>query len=185
MIHVLRNHLVRISVLGQVGRFVSVDPVMYPRGTRVVCRTRRGLEVGEVLSHTDGDTIARGEADGSVLRALTSQDDLLLVRLSKNRHEAFEKCRQLLNENRVSVTLVDVEQLFDGKSIYFYFVGVVPPDVSAMVAELAATYEAEVRLGDFARAVEEGCGPNCGTDEAEGCGDSCSTCAVVNACKKA
>lgn len=183
MIHILRNHLVRISVLGQVGRFVSVDPVMYPRGTRVVCRTRRGLEVGEVLSHTNGAT-ERGAADGSVVRALTSQDDLLLLRLNKNRNEAFEKCQRLLSENRVSAALMDVEQLFDGKSIYFYFVGEVPTDVGELVDELAATYEAEVRIGDFAKAVEEGCGPNCGTDDAEGCGDSCSTCAVVNACKK-
>jgi cell fate regulator YaaT (PSP1 superfamily) len=184
MINILRNHLVRVSVLGQVGRFVSVDPIMYPRGTRVICRTRRGLEVGEVVSHARTGQTERGKADGSVLRTLTPQDDLLLLRLRKNRDEAFEKCRRLLSAHSVRATLVDVEQLFDGKSIYFYFLGEVPPDLSRLVDALAATYEAEVRIGDFAKAVDVGCGPQCGTDEAEGCGDSCSTCAVVNACKK-
>lgn len=184
MIDILRQHFVRVSVLGQVGRFVSVDPIMYPRGARVICRTRRGLEVGEVVSHTRSGRDQRGEADGSVVRALTAQDDLLLLRLHQNRNEAFEKCRKILAEQRVPATLVDVEQLFDGKSIYFYFLGDVPSDVSSLVDELAAKYEAEVRIGDFAKALELGCGPNCGTDEADGCGDSCSTCAVAQSCKK-
>jgi cell fate regulator YaaT (PSP1 superfamily) len=179
-----RNHIVRVSTLGQIGRFVSADPITFPRGSRVICRTRRGLEVGEVMSHTRSDRNPRGESDGTVLRAVTPQDELLLLRLRKNRHEALEKCQRWLTERQVSVTLVDVEQLFDGKSIYFYFLGEVSEEVNQIVERLAATYEAEVRIGDFARAVEDGCGPNCGTDEAEGCGDSCSTCAVANACVK-
>ena len=35
--------------MGQVGRFAAVDAVRYPRRSRVIVRTRRGLEMGEVL----------------------------------------------------------------------------------------------------------------------------------------
>ena len=35
--------------MGQVGRFAAVDAVRYPRRSRVIVRTRRGLELGEVL----------------------------------------------------------------------------------------------------------------------------------------
>ena len=45
-------HLVRVGAMGQVGRFAAVDAVRYPRHSRVVVRTRRGLEVGEVLTPT-------------------------------------------------------------------------------------------------------------------------------------
>jgi hypothetical protein len=43
-------HLVRYGLLGHVGRFAAVDAMRYPRRTRVVLRSLRGLEVGEVLS---------------------------------------------------------------------------------------------------------------------------------------
>ena len=39
--------------MGQVGRFAAVDAVRYPRHSRVIVRTRRGLEIGEVLSPPD------------------------------------------------------------------------------------------------------------------------------------
>jgi hypothetical protein len=36
--------------MGQVGRFAAVDAVRYPRHCRVIVRTRRGLEIGDVLA---------------------------------------------------------------------------------------------------------------------------------------
>lgn len=182
MIDHCRNHLVRVSVLGQIGRFVSVDATSYPRGTDVICRTRRGLEVGVVVSHSHR-SVDRGASDGSILRAVTPQDFLILERQKKNRQEAFLACQRLLAEHQTTATLVDVEPLFDGQSLYFYFLGPTDPHVAELVDALAASYDAEVKFGDFVRAVEAGCGPACGTDAATGCGDSCATCAVVNACK--
>ena len=44
-----RYHLVRVGAMGQVGRFAAVDAVRYPRRSRVIVRTRRGLEIGDVL----------------------------------------------------------------------------------------------------------------------------------------
>ena len=43
------HHLVRVGALGHVGRFTAVDAVRYPRDSRVVVRTGRGLELGEVF----------------------------------------------------------------------------------------------------------------------------------------
>ena len=43
-------HLVRFGLLGHVGRFAAVDAVRYPRRARVIVRSGRGLEVGEVLA---------------------------------------------------------------------------------------------------------------------------------------
>ena len=49
----LGQHFVRVGLLGSVGRFAAADRQRYARGTRVICRTHRGLEVGEVLSAAD------------------------------------------------------------------------------------------------------------------------------------
>src|SRR4051812_16142048 len=83
---VLPQLLVRVGVLGHVGRFTSVEGARYPRSTRVICRTRRGLEVGEVLS--DAHSPATFDSDGAVLRRVGLEDDLLLARLERNKDEA-------------------------------------------------------------------------------------------------
>lgn len=175
------SFLVRFGALGLLGRFGSDEPRRWPRGSRVVCRTSRGLEVGEVLSASEN---GHDELAGRILRGLTVEDDLLLARLEHRRDEAFEACRARLAERGLSASLVDVEHLFDGQSLIFYFLGEVTPEIEAVTAELADAYDSEVQFRRFADTLEAGCGPDCGTELGGGCGDACTTCAVLTACKK-
>lgn len=175
-------HLVQVGAMGQVGRFRSADGARHKRGRRVIVRTERGLECGEVLAETPD---APAEVDGPLLRRMTVQDELLAERLRRNRDAAFDACNRLLAERGSSAVLLDVEHLFDGRGLYFYYLGEVDAVTEAISAELAEAYDAEARFGAFADAVEQGCGPGCGTEEAEnGCGTSggCATCAVASAC---
>ncbi|MBC8355567.1 MAG: hypothetical protein H8E66_26615 [Planctomycetes bacterium] len=179
---VAARHLVRIGVIGHVGRFDSVDGVLYPRHARVICRTTRGLEVGEVLSSSE---LGNPDAAGTLVRRLTVEDDLLLTRIERNRDEAFRACNELLAERDLPAVLMDVEHLFDGQSLYFYFLGDVGPEVEALTSELTAAYETTVQFHKFAETLTEGCGPGCGTEEAMGQGcstGSCASCAVSSAC---
>ncbi|MGE3410592.1 MAG: PSP1 C-terminal domain-containing protein [Pirellulales bacterium] len=177
----MSHHLLRVGVLGNVGRFASADAVRYPRGTRVIARTVRGLETAEVLSHA---AATQGEPDGLILRGMTVEDDLLDARLRKNRSEALAACEDRIRQHGLSADLLDVEHLFDGESLYFYFLGDAPPELAGLTAELASLYEAQVQFRRFSEAVETGCGPGCGTDEATGhCGTSYATsCAIAGAC---
>ena len=176
-------HLVRYGLLGHVGRFAAVDAVRYPRRTRVVVRSPRGLEVGEVLASPEDDG-ARFTAIGQILRRMSVQDDLLETRLQRRRHEAFDACQRLLSQAQVEAALVDVEHLFDGEGLFFYFLGDPPPQATDITRRLAETYEAAVEFRKFADTLSEGCGPGCGTDEAKGQGGcvSCTSCAVASAC---
>lgn len=183
-VFVLSQVLVRVGVLGHVGRFTAVDGVRYPRAARVVCRTRRGLEVGEVLADVDCGTF---DSDGAVLRRISIEDDLLLARLQRNKDEAYAACTTLLAERGIPAVLMDVEHLFDGRSLYFYFLGDVTPEIESLTSELASTYDSAVQFQKFAETLTDGCGPCCGTEDAEGsgCGSGgCSSCAVASACKK-
>ena len=176
------QYLVRVGAMGNVGRFTAVDPVVFQRHVRVVCRTVRGLEVGEVLASVE--PVAGLKCDGEVLRQVTVEDDLLLARLDQNRNEAFEACCELLDFHKISNVLMDVEQVFDGSSLYFYFLGEVSPELEQITADLAERYESKVQFTKFAEAVVAGCGPDCGTETASGnCGEGgCSTCALISAC---
>jgi cell fate regulator YaaT (PSP1 superfamily) len=170
--------------MGQVGRFAAVDAVRYPRHTRVVLRTRRGLEIGQVLTPPDDRDDPRQFSDGEILRGMTVQDELLHARLEKHRQEAYRACSALLRENKLRALLVDVEHLFDGQGLFFYFLGEVSPTVESFTAQLAAAYETKVQFRKFTETLIEGCGPGCGTNDVKGRGgcDTCSSCAVSAAC---
>lgn len=177
-----RFHLIRVGLLGHVGRFAAVDAARYPRGTRVVVRTVRGLELGEVLAAPTEESDA--PHDGSLLRRMTLADQLLEARLNKNRDAAYEACRWRLDELGLAVPLVDVEHLFDGRTLVFYFLGEPTPELEAVTGELAEAYDTQVQLRAFADTLTQGCGPGCGTDAAagHGCTSCASGCAVAGAC---
>ena len=73
----------------------------------------------------------------------------------------------------IPAALVDVEHLFDGRSLFFYFLGEVPPQLEAVTSELAEVYDTAVQFRKFADTMTEGCGPGCGT--ADGPGGGCTT----------
>ncbi len=173
------SHLVRIGTLGQIGRFHAADATQYPRDCPVVLRTERGLETGQVLAWADDSA----EADGTILRRMTVEDELLAARLEKNKHQAIEACSRRLKEIGVDATLLDVDPLFDGRRIYFYFLGAVPEEIAEVTDELAEVFEAKVQFRKFTETLTEGCGPDCGTEDAAGSGCvTCVTCAVASAC---
>ncbi len=176
-------HIVRYGLIGHVGHFIAAEAVRYPRHARVVLRSSRGLELGEVLSVPESsDSVA--ETDGQILRRMTVEDNLLEARLEKYRHKAFAACSELLEQHNVDAVLMEVEHLFDGQGLYFYFLGDVPTEAEKLTEKLAETYEANVEFRQFAETLTEGCGPGCGTEEAMGQGGcaSCTSCAVASAC---
>jgi cell fate regulator YaaT (PSP1 superfamily) len=170
--------------MGQVGRFSAVDAVRYPRHSRVIVRTRRGLEIGDVLAPPDDRDDKRAFADGDLLRGMTVEDELLHARLEQHRHEAYTACASLLADQQLSAVLVDVEHLFDGQGLFFYFLGDVPAELESYTDRLADAYETKVQFRKFTETLIEGCGPGCGTEEAKGQGGcaTCTSCAVAGAC---
>lgn len=188
----LLDHLVRIGVLGQIGRFRSSVGMRHQRGTSVVCRTGRGVEMGTVLNlvpRADQDACSAhdaAETDGTIIRRATPEDHLLGARLEKNRLAALQDCERILADRFPSVLLMDVDLLFDGQTIFFYFLGDVPDEfadeVERLTAELAAAYEAKVELRRFAESLTSGCGPDCGTESGGGSG-GCSGCVLAGNCR--
>jgi cell fate regulator YaaT (PSP1 superfamily) len=180
------QHLIRVGVLGHVGRFDSADTTRYPRGRRVICRTGRGLEIGEVLA-PNARTVPADILDGTIVRAMSVEDELLQARLEKDKQAAVEQCAEKITASGSTAVLLDAEMLFDATGLYFYFLGEVTPEVEALTGELAEVYEAKVQYGKFAAAVVEGCGPGCGTEDATGGGCTvCLTgCSLSKACGSA
>ncbi len=180
-------YLVRVGKLGQIGRFRTSQESIFRRGSRVVCRTQRGIEIGQILGPTQLKQSTVDLADGSVLRGMTVEDEILWGHLQEQSNQAQESCQRWLNDQNVTGLLIDVEPLLDGKTLYFHFLSEVSPEIQLHLDQLAAIYERAVRESKFAQLLEHGCGPGCGTEEAKnGCGSKggCAVCQVASKCKK-
>ena len=167
--------------MGVVGQFKSADFTVFLRDAKVICRTARGLEFGEVVCSLDKEETSQ-PSDGQILRQVGSEDQLILERLERHRDKAFVACQNLIKERDLSGVLVDVEHLFDGESVYFYFLGEVDSKTEALTHELAATYERKVRFKKFAETLANGCGPDCGTGESQCSTGGCGSCALSGGC---
>lgn len=173
-------HLVKTGLMGVLGTFEARSFEVFPRDQQVICRTERGLEQGYVVCDIESDY--RSSVDGDLLRRVTPDDELILERLERFRDRAFDACQKLLADHRLSATLVDVEHLFDGQSVFFYFLGDIDERVEAITAQLAETYDRKVKFKKFAKALATGCGPDCGSD-GSGCSSSgCGSCALSGSC---
>jgi len=191
----------RVGKHGQVGRFRDVQRKNRDRNEAVLVRTTRGVEPATVLSavsfkdfptskmttsavnKTTSETIAE-TTDGKILRKQTPEDDLLQKQLNLSAEAASVACQAYLDVNRHADCLLDVEPMMDGKTLYFHFVGVPSESLTQHLQKLAEIFQQEVQSSQFAKLLEHGCGPGCGTEEKGGCGDdgACTVCVVAKAC---
>jgi|688.fasta_scaffold504466_1 cell fate regulator YaaT (PSP1 superfamily) len=176
------SFLVRTGIFAEVAWFDSALGLRLTAGDEVICRTERGLEVGLILA--EGWQAAESEQVGSpaqisgrVLRPVNDQDRLLIERLDRFKLQAVESCEQLLAQRGIKATLVEAEQLFDGKHLFFYFLGDPTPETDEVLEELSQQYDRRIGFSRFAARLADGCGPGCGTTKS-GCGESggCSSC---------
>jgi cell fate regulator YaaT (PSP1 superfamily) len=174
-------YMVRV---GSGGETVTIQSGAFQlnRGSRVVCRTKRGLELGTVLCESSTDQLSDA---GRFVRSADANDELLWSKLLELSRDAAELCQQLLREQGLDDVLLDVDPMLDGKTLYFNFLGDPSQEASDRIAELAEVYRASVAASPFAQRVEVGCGPGCGTESKSGCGTSggCVACSVASKCR--
>ncbi|QDS95301.1 hypothetical protein FF011L_40940 [Roseimaritima multifibrata] len=123
------------------------------------------------------------EPEGTVVRRTTPEDELLIDRLEKYRIRAVVRCQQLLAESNTETTLLEVDPLFDGKTLIFFFLGPIDDTVQELSDRLTSEYEKKVHSKHFAKLLAEGCGPGCGSKEGSGCSGGCAVCVAATACQ--
>jgi hypothetical protein len=170
------HYAVRIGIHGQVGRFAAGSH-HYSRGAQVICRTARGLEVGQVLGALEWTSIASTEEfDGRIVRLMAAEDRLLWNQLKRLAEDAHTACQAWLTNSGLPDRLLDVEPLLDGRTLYFHFLDTASAETEVQTEKLAQIFQQTVSDSAFSKLVEAGCGPGCGTDKAKGCGSACSAC---------
>jgi len=143
----MNKYVVRYGSMRRLGVFQSKDEA-HPRGTRVIVRTDRGLEIGEVLCEATEAAVAHlsDPARGPLLRAATAADEKDLARIHDQERREFEVCQQYVAQLGLDMSLVDVEHLFGGERVVVYFLAENRIDFRELVKLLAGEFQTRIEM---------------------------------------
>lgn len=138
----------RYGVMGYVGEFFARFAGLR-HNDKVILRSDRGVEVGHIITQPrpmNGDT-TEPAGMGEILRKVTPED------LAKINHieEVLEPqemayCEKRIKELNLPMRLAEVEHLFGGTKIIFYFLADGRVDFRELVRDLAREYHTRIEM---------------------------------------
>jgi cell fate regulator YaaT (PSP1 superfamily) len=139
--------IARHGAMRSLGEF-EADEAAYARGQAVIVRTERGLEVGDVLCEATPRAVQliAEPTHGQIIRRLSPEDTQEVTRLQDCERQEFATCRQLIGERNLQMELVNVEHLFGGERIVFYFLAEKRVDFRELVKDLARAFRTRIEM---------------------------------------
>lgn len=143
------RYVVRYGATRSMSEFNSKGRDNYPRNCQVILRTDRGVEVGEVLCPAGERTrefLGANEPKGSILREVTEQDRQKIDELKLLERDEFRGCQELIAHHKLLMQLVDVEHLFGGERLLFYYLSENRVDFRDLVKALAGKFRVRIEM---------------------------------------
>jgi cell fate regulator YaaT (PSP1 superfamily) len=142
------KYIVRHGAMRFLGEYEAAEGQSFRRGAEVVVRSERGLEVGEVLCETS-ERALQGLIEpthGQILRALNGEDQTRLDGFRDAEQRELDACCRIVRDRQLQMELVDVEHLFGGERIVFYFLAEKRVDFRELVKELAREFKTRIEM---------------------------------------
>ena len=135
----------QMRLLGEYSGLAGRD---HPRGQRVIIRTDRGTELGEVLcAATDQSSrFLDNPPRGEILRPASAVDIDTETQLAEVRQSAFESCNQFIARRRLQMDLVDVEVILGRERMVFYYLSEKRVDFRELVKDLARALQTRIEM---------------------------------------
>jgi cell fate regulator YaaT (PSP1 superfamily) len=118
------------------------------KGDKVVIRSSRGVELGEVVSQPqeiDDKTVVQNM--GEVLYKVTEEDKKKQKEIEEEIIPSeFSLCQKKIKEHNLPMKLASVEHLFGSKKIIFYFLAKGRVDFRELVKDLAKEYKSRIEM---------------------------------------
>jgi cell fate regulator YaaT (PSP1 superfamily) len=151
------SYLARHGAMRFVGEYEAAGDAVYDRGQAVVVHSERGLEVGEILCETSPramQILADATRDqqnaaptrGQLVRVMTEADHAQAEQIRNQELREFETCNQFIASRQLQMELVDVEHLFGGERIVFYFLAEKRVDFRELVKDLAREFRTRIEM---------------------------------------
>jgi len=142
------DYIVRYGAMRFLGVFTAAGGTQHLRGTRVIARTDRGLEVGEVLCESDDEALAhlKEPAEGQILREMVPDDFSEIARIEEYSPKEIEICQGHIGKLELQMRLVDVEHIFGGERIVVYYLAESRVDFRELVRILAGEFQTRIEM---------------------------------------
>jgi cell fate regulator YaaT (PSP1 superfamily) len=142
------KYIVRHGAMRLLGQFEPGNQTDWPRGSRVVVRTERGVETGEVLCEATPRAVEllSEPTSGRILRTISTSDLETIKKLQDVQTRALDVCRRLIGDRHMEMELVDVENLFGGERLIFYFLAEKRVDFRDLVKDLAREFQTRIEM---------------------------------------
>jgi cell fate regulator YaaT (PSP1 superfamily) len=142
------SYVVRYGILRALGVFSTRGEVRFGRGMKVIARTNRGLEAGEVLAEANEEATQRlaGAPGGSILREMSVEDANELAHIQSRERAEYELCEDQINRLRLPMQLVDLEHLFGGERVVIYYLSDDRVDFRELVKALASEFQTRIEM---------------------------------------
>ncbi len=120
----------------------------FARGDRVVVRTNRGLETGEVLCEASENAInqMKNPSNGQIIRLMSTEDQVELERLQTQQQDYFKRSQQIVARHGLDMELAEVEKLFGGERLIVYYISEDRVDFRELVKTLAAEFQMRIEM---------------------------------------
>ncbi len=127
--------------------FYDPDRLALAEGDEVIVPTARGVEFGVVAraAHSMSEDCLPADLK-KVIRRATDRDKGQLERNQARRDTARQKCLELIRKHNLQMKLVDVDYVFDGNSITFYFTSDGRVDFRELVKDLASALKTRIEM---------------------------------------
>jgi cell fate regulator YaaT (PSP1 superfamily) len=144
----LAKYIVRHGAMRLLGEFTSADGPAIDRGARVVVRTERGQEAGEVLCPSSPQAVAHlpDPTHGEIVRRMTADDIRREDQLREACAKQFEVGSKLVADHKLQMQIVDVEPVFGGERLIFYFLAEKRVDFRELVRAMAREFQTRIEL---------------------------------------
>jgi cell fate regulator YaaT (PSP1 superfamily) len=148
MVGMPQNFVVRYGQMRFLGEFATLDGQLPMRGERVVVKTDRGTELGEVLCAATRRTadLLENPASGELTRLADAADLEAETRLLERSERGREVCRELIAKRRLQMVLVDVEAILGGERMVFYYLSEKRVDFRELVKDLARAFQTRIEM---------------------------------------
>jgi cell fate regulator YaaT (PSP1 superfamily) len=142
------KYLVRHGVMRFIGVFDPPAGTSFRRGEAVILKTERGLEAGQLLCPATPQAIAAvpDPTTGEILRPATADDRKKIDQLADLQKKEYDAGTRLIAQHRLAMQLVDVEHLFGGERIVFYFLSEARVDFRELVKSMAREFHTRIEL---------------------------------------
>lgn len=139
--------IVRYGKMTLTNKFKTDNFIEIKPKEKCIIKTDRGKEIGILLTKFDEIPELPPDGFGEILRKATNEDLEFAEKIEKeNKTREMNFCKENIQKLQLTIKLIDVEHIFSGERIIFYFTSETRIDFRELVKILAQEFKTRIEM---------------------------------------